>query len=87
MQTHMQAHARVQPQELMLRGGELQDVLRLMVAMSEAGHGIPRKAFDMLRAEVLTTYGYEHALTLGALEKAGEVLCSSFAYHRWSLTY
>ncbi len=59
-------------QELMLRGAGLTDVLRLMVAMSEAGHGIPRKAFDMLRAEVLTTYGHEHALTLGALEKAGE---------------
>eukprot|EP00983_Pelagomonas_calceolata_P067611 1149533-Pelagomonas_calceolata.AAC.1 len=58
----------------MLRGADLLDVLRLMVTMSEAGHGIPRKAFDMLRAEVLTTYGYEHALTLGALEKAGAVL-------------
>jgi hypothetical protein len=55
----------------MLRGAELLDVLRLMVAMSEANHGIPRKSFDMLRGEVLTTYGYEHALTLGALEKAG----------------
>lgn len=59
------------PQELMLRGAELLDVLRLMVAMSEAGHGLSRKAFDSLRAEVLATYGYEHALTLGALEKAG----------------
>jgi len=64
-------------EELMLRGADLLDVLRLMVTMSEAGHGIPRKAFDMLRAEVLTTYGYEHALTLGALEKAGFLRAST----------
>lgn len=58
-------------QELMLRGADFLDVLRLLVLLNEAGHGLPRKALDSLRSEVLISYGHEYMLTLDALEKAG----------------
>lgn len=33
--------------------------------------GIPKKHWDVLRREVLHTYGHEHVLTLAALQDAG----------------
>ena len=37
--------------------------------------GIPKKYWDVLRREVLHTYGHEHVLTLAALQDAGETSC------------
>ncbi len=34
--------------------------------------GVPKKHWDVLRREVLHTYGHEHILTLAALQDAGE---------------
>ncbi|KAJ9518384.1 hypothetical protein QJQ45_010290 [Haematococcus lacustris] len=58
-------------QEMMFRGSELLEVLRLLVLLNETHHGLPRKALDALRPELLAVYGGGHALTLAALEKAG----------------
>lgn len=44
--------------------------------MNETGHGLPRKALEGLRAGVLEAHGYGHALTLGALERAGGWGCA-----------
>jgi hypothetical protein len=59
-------------QELVYRGAALPDVLRLLVLLSLTWHGLPRKAYEAVREEVLVAYGHEHALTLTALERAGE---------------
>lgn len=39
-------------QELIHRGTPLLDVLRLMVLGNETGHGLPKRALDLLRQEV-----------------------------------
>lgn len=36
--------------------------------------GVPRKHWDVLRREVLHTYGHEHVLTLAALQDAGRAV-------------
>ncbi len=36
--------------------------------------GVPKKHWDVLRREVVHTYGHEHILTLAALQDAGETL-------------
>ncbi|KAG2453701.1 hypothetical protein HYH02_001913 [Chlamydomonas schloesseri] len=58
-------------EELMYRGADTMDVLRLLVLLSAVGGGLPRKQLDSLRQELLHTYGHQHLLTLNALEKAG----------------
>lgn len=58
-------------QELMYRGADLVEVLRLAVLLSAVGGGLPRRTFDGLRQELLHTYGHQHMLTLNTLERAG----------------
>ncbi|PNW75167.1 hypothetical protein CHLRE_12g515550v5 [Chlamydomonas reinhardtii] len=58
-------------EELMYRGADTVDVLRLLVLLSAVGGGLPRKQLDGLRQELLHTYGHQHLLTLNVLEKAG----------------
>ena len=41
--------------------------------------GVPKKHWDVLRREVLHTYGHEHILTLGALQESGELLATAVA--------
>ena len=43
--------------------------------------GIPKKHWDMLRREVLHTYGHEHVLTLAALQDAGKT-----SWHMWGMS-
>jgi hypothetical protein len=59
------------PQELMWRGAEMLDVLRLVVLLSVCNGGLPRKQYDALRAELLAAYGHEQLLALLNLERAG----------------
>lgn len=59
-------------QELMCRGADLVDVLRLMVLLCTMQQGLQKRHLDPLRLEVLHSYGHEHLTTLNALEKAGE---------------
>ena len=42
--------------------------------------GIPKKHWDMLRREVLHTYGHEHVLTLAALQDVGNT-----SWHMWGM--
>ncbi|GLC45083.1 hypothetical protein PLESTM_001684800 [Pleodorina starrii] len=58
-------------EELMYKGADLMEVLRLLVLLSTVGGGLPRRQLDSLRSEVLHTYGHQHLLTLNALEKSG----------------
>ncbi|KXZ47472.1 hypothetical protein GPECTOR_35g910 [Gonium pectorale] len=64
-------------EELMYRGADLVDVLRLLVLLSAVGGGLPRRQLDSLRQEVLHTYGHQQLLTLNALEKSGLLKASS----------
>lgn len=59
-------------QELMCRGADLMEVLRLLVLLNECHQGLSKKHLDVLRAELLHTYGHEHLVTLASLEGAGE---------------
>ena len=43
--------------------------------------GIPKKHWDVLRREVLHTYGHEHVLTLAALQGAGKT-----SWHMWGIS-
>lgn len=78
--THTQLHAAsparftcvMCAQELIYRGADLVDVLRLVVLLSAVGGGLPRRQLDALRQELLHTYGHQHILTLNSLEKSGE---------------
>jgi hypothetical protein len=58
-------------QALIWGGCDLLSVLRLLVLMSVAYNGLPRKHLDGLRGEVLSAYGHQHLVTLHYLEKAG----------------
>ena len=58
-------------QELMCRGADLLEVLRLLVLLNECHQGLSRKHLDSLKQEILHTYGHEHLLTLSSLERAG----------------
>jgi hypothetical protein len=60
-------------QELMSRGADVVDVLRIVVLLNECHQGLSRRHFDLLRHEILQSYGHEHILTLSALERAGEM--------------
>ncbi len=50
---------------------ELMSVLRLMCLRCAAGDGIAKREFDVLRKEVLNTYGFEHIETFERLQEAG----------------
>lgn len=58
-------------EECICRADPMIKVLRLMCLQSLTNGGLKPKLFDFYRKEVLQTYGFEHALTLDALEKAG----------------
>ncbi|EFJ51049.1 hypothetical protein VOLCADRAFT_103690 [Volvox carteri f. nagariensis] len=66
-------------EELMYRGADMVDVLRLLVLLSVVGGGLPRRQLDSLRMEVLHSYGHQHLLTLNALEKSGLLKAASGA--------
>ncbi|KAF3927432.1 hypothetical protein ABW21_db0206931 [Orbilia brochopaga] len=55
--------------ELIARGASLETVLRLLCLYSCVNTGFKPKDFDLFRREILQGYGYEHVLTLAALEK------------------
>ena len=55
----------------MCQGESLVTVLRLLVLMSVTAGGVPKKHFDVLRREVLHTYGHENVMTLSNLQDAG----------------
>ncbi|KAF3939907.1 hypothetical protein ABW19_dt0201424 [Dactylella cylindrospora] len=55
--------------ELIARGASLETVLRLLCTYSCINTGFKPKDFDLFRREILQGYGYEHVLTLDALEK------------------
>ncbi|KAF3120232.1 hypothetical protein TWF703_002690 [Orbilia oligospora] len=55
--------------ELIARGASLETVLRLLCLYSCVSTGFKPKDFDLFRREILQGYGYEHVLTLDALDK------------------
>ncbi|EWC45251.1 hypothetical protein DRE_05978 [Drechslerella stenobrocha 248] len=54
--------------ELIARGASLETVLRLLCLYSCVNTGFKPKDFDLFRREILQGYGYEHVLTLTALD-------------------
>ena len=58
-------------QELICSGEALPVVLRLLVLVTLAAGGVPKRYYDSLRREVLHTYGHEHISTLTRLQEAG----------------
>lgn len=58
-------------QELICSGEALPVVLRLLVLVTLAAGGVPKRYYDSLRREVLHTYGHEHISTLSRLQEAG----------------
>ncbi|KAL9093748.1 MAG: hypothetical protein Q9159_000049 [Coniocarpon cinnabarinum] len=58
-------------EELMARDAPIEIVLRLLCLTSTLNGGLPQKAFDSLRRQVVQAYGHEHILTLTALESIG----------------
>jgi hypothetical protein len=58
-------------EDCICRADPMLKVLRLMCLQSLVNGGLTQKLFDFYRKEVLQTYGFEHALTLDALQKAG----------------
>lgn len=60
--------------DIIYKGGEKKDleaVLRLMCLRCAAANGVAKREFDVLRKDVLNTYGFEHIKTLGRLQEAG----------------
>ncbi|RWS28893.1 Vacuolar protein sorting-associated protein 33A-like protein [Leptotrombidium deliense] len=55
----------------------LNKVLRLICIQSLTCNGLKQKTLDYYKREVIQTYGYQHALTLSNLEKAGLLKYSS----------
>lgn len=56
-------------EELIARNAPLESVLRLLCIESLVGQGIKPKDLDNFKREILQGYGYQHVLTLSALEK------------------
>jgi lysine-specific histone demethylase 1 len=56
-------------EELIARNTPLPQVLRLLCIYSTISGGIKTKEFDLFRRLILEGYGYQHILTLHALEK------------------
>ena len=57
--------------DIIYKGDELTSVLRLMCLLCAVGGGIPKREFDVLRKEVLNTYGFEHIETFERLQETG----------------
>lgn len=58
------------------RGHDLVKILRLISIQSYCGNGLKQRSLDFYKREILQTYGYQHMLTLCALEKAGLIRLS-----------
>ncbi len=54
-----------------MSGADMAASLRLLMLLSATQGGVPRKHWEPLRAEFLSAYGHQHALTLSSLETAG----------------
>lgn len=55
--------------ELIARAAPIESVLRLLCIESLVAPGLKQKDFDNFRRDILHAYGYQHILTLDALEK------------------
>ena len=58
-------------EELIYQDEDLLHVLRLLCLYCTVLGGIPKRAFDPLRRDLLNAYGHKHLLTLSVLSKAG----------------
>jgi hypothetical protein len=58
-------------EELIARSAPLESVLRLLCIESYMSGGLKPKDFENFKREILHGYGYQHVLTLDALEKLG----------------
>ncbi|KAI5798855.1 Sec1-like protein [Geopyxis carbonaria] len=58
-------------EELIARNAPIQSVLRLLCVESLIGSGLKPKDLDFFKREILQAYGYQHVLTLDALENLG----------------
>jgi len=58
-------------EELIARDAPLESVLRLLCIESLMTGGLKPKDFEGFKREILQAYGYQHVLTLDALEKLG----------------
>lgn len=58
-------------EELISRGATLESVMRILCIESFMSGGLKPKDFENFKREILQAYGYEHILTLDALEKLG----------------
>lgn len=61
-------------EECIARDIPVETVLRLLCLMSVVNHGIRPKELDSYKRQVVQAYGYEHIVTLSALEKMGLLL-------------
>lgn len=57
--------------DVIYREDDLTSVLRLMCLRCAAGAGMAKREFDVLRKEVLNTYGFQHIETFERLQEAG----------------
>lgn len=58
-------------EELIARAAPLESVLRLLCVESFMSSGLKPKDFESFKREILQAYGYQHVLTLDALERLG----------------
>ncbi|XP_064209394.1 vacuolar protein sorting-associated protein 33A isoform X1 [Anguilla rostrata] len=58
-------------EDCMAQKDPLIKILRLVCMQSVCNNGLKQKVLDYYKREILQTYGYEHILTLGNLEKTG----------------
>ncbi|CAD7704276.1 unnamed protein product [Ostreobium quekettii] len=58
-------------EDLLFRGGDMMQILRLMCLLSVTNNGLPKKSCDNLRRAFLLTFGYENLVLLNHLESAG----------------
>ncbi|KAI5810690.1 Sec1-like protein [Pyronema omphalodes] len=58
-------------EELIARAAPLESVLRLLCIESFMSGGLKPKDFENFKKEILQAYGYQHVLTLDALDKLG----------------
>lgn len=54
----------------MYKGDDVFSVLRLMCLYCAVNEGIPKKEYDILRKDLINTYGFEHIASIHALQMA-----------------
>ncbi|KDD74976.1 aldo/keto reductase [Helicosporidium sp. ATCC 50920] len=57
--------------DLIFRGESLEVVLRLLCLSCVVHGGVPKKAFESLRRDILNAYGHGHLVSLHRLQRAG----------------